>query len=294
MLNITKKIAIVASFVSLFLGQFEAFGSGSSSMEEGTEGMHASASPQPGSTVYIRYEVLKLILETASQQTHPANFRLACKDWKTIIDESKDEKKETAFDQQGSFMQKCMNIWWGDLKNGILRYTDPETKQYTDLPFFDILSNFTTSKGTFDLSAKSKYRNIRDCIRITLSVKEFLKVEEDNKSKVVTLLATRVMIESYINGENPFAEVLKNWPPTIPVGLFWRYSSEAQLVFDYLTTSSLSALSSMNLYQSFGRAWTCGFDGVCVEPHVGDLRSVSWEWVSCNADVCDVIFSSVL
>jgi hypothetical protein len=89
---------------------------------------------------------------------------------------------------------------------------------------------------------------------ITTDVERFFKVGGDNQNRTVILIALRQSIEQEINAAaKPFASIMPGWDAAkAPVGIFWRRGNAPETSwFDYLTTSSLSSISSENLFENW-------------------------------------------
>ena len=257
MFNFSKKIAIAASFVAIYSGQFAAFASESL---DGTGNESKQQVVASGSGIdpvnKLPADVMKLILAKASQETNPGHLASVNSSWRNMMRDNAYYPTILNGDNLNPFMKTCMQIWGQNevmrrFSNAVLRYTDPNTKAVKDLPFSNLANPF---KGTFDLSACG--RSSEDIV-ITTDIDRFFTVGGENAWKVVILINPRHMVEqAIVSQEHPFTPLMKSWNGVqAPAGIFWRWGSRNNLTeFDYLVTSSLKEISRENLSMNWDKS----------------------------------------
>lgn len=254
MFRITKKIAIAASIVAFCSGQSNVIGFASDVAELKPGRQVASTkigTPDPRFEKELPTELMHIILAEASKDTKPVYLASVCKSWHCLMREKKGTlmyQDDLTFAALNPLMKECMNIWWTErFKNGILRYTPPGGKELS-LRFSDLEN---VCKGTFDLA---NCGNTANNLVITTDVERFFKIGEENLNKAVILIALRQLVEQEINSSaKHFKPLMDSWDVSkAPVGIFWRWGGEHSLsFFDYITASSLSVLSSKNLFENW-------------------------------------------
>lgn len=269
MFKFSKKIAIAASFVAIYSGQFAAFASESL---DGTGNESKQLVVASGSGIdpvnRLPADVMKLILAKASQETNPGHLASVNSFWRNMMRDNADYPTILNGDNLNPSMKACMQIWGQNegmrrFPNAVLRYTDPNTKAVQDLPFSNLADPF---KGTFDLSACG--RSSADLV-ITTDIDRFFTVGGENAWKVVILISPYRLVKQEVSSQgHPFGPLMKSWDGVqAPAGIFWRWGSSNDLTeFDYLVTSSLEEISRENLSMNWDKS----------------ARSVSW-WLSPQA-----------
>jgi hypothetical protein len=199
-------------------------------------------------------DVMGTILKEASKDNNPRHLTSVCKFWYSVIRENQDTQQKLQYTTMNPFMQECMNTYWEhQFYNGILHYTPTDGSNTVTLKFADL-----NEEGTFDLSACG---NTGQYLIITTSMDRFFKIEGGNKDKTVILVTPRSLVEQGINTSpsHPFAAHMAGWnADKASVGMFWRWGNDMDLSWvDYLTTSSMTNISSKNLYENWraSRRW---------------------------------------
>lgn len=73
------------------------------------------------------------------------------------------------------------------------------------------------------------------------------------------LFATRQKIEQLINSSaKPFENILNNWDPSAPVGIFWRVGNDDGFLVDHVTTRGLKSISCENLLDIWNKWCVAG------------------------------------
>lgn len=204
----------------------------------------------------------KIFTLAASMGTRPSDLRLVCSEWRNIINYGALEGEVVQYKIIGRVWKDCIHAFYGvqgheNLLNTILnaaiiyRPHPSSDDKMVRLSFSDLKNPFN---GTFDLSVCGNDANY---LVITTDVNRFFKIkEEENQYRIVVLIALRQMIEQKINSlAKPFAPIMTGWDAAkAPVGLFWRWSYDSDDVtsWDYLITSSLTAISSRRIIDHWG------------------------------------------
>ncbi|MBP6985898.1 MAG: hypothetical protein KBB83_04830 [Alphaproteobacteria bacterium] len=235
MFNFTKKLAIVTSLVTIYSGQFVAFGSSVNNDEVDMRARQVAVADDVTRDVpALPRDVIKLILEEASKITNPHPFPLVNRGFNAIMIEK--DRKEV------SFMKKCVGTY--HLFRGELDYTDPMTPGgITKFPLSDLAN---PSKGKMDIDYYGMIRRVG----FTTDVKTFFAIDKPKDSRVMVLICSYQLAEkAAASPEHPLASVMKDWNITVaPVGVFFRLSSVTDLsIFDSMIKNGLDTLCSYNL-----------------------------------------------
>ena len=260
MLSITKKIAIAASLVAFCSGQLYA-----SDLADPAKMETLERQRQAIAAVVYNPEVLEKVLEKASMSVNPATFHLVCRFWKQTMDAKNHPEERQLFKKQGFFMKRCMKIWWnnegsgtslGQFYNGQLVYKrgTPEAK----ITLFSSLED--PFKGTLDLSA---FGDTGNYLVITTDEERFREIRGKNENKVVILSMLRQVVEeeSKKDPNHPLSKFLAGWDKKAKVGLFYKWGNADLTRIDYLTTATLSEISSRNLFENWSGTRSCTMSG---------------------------------
>lgn len=228
MFNFTKKLAIVTSLVTIYSGQFVAFGSNTDDDEVDMRARQVAVADDVTRDVpALPRDVIKLILEEASKITNPIPFAGVNREWRAIMLE------ESA---GVSFMKKCAGYRFF---HGKLIYQGP-TDGFT-MPLSDLAN---------PLKMDIDYYGMIRRVGFTADVKTFFAIDKLKDSRVMVLICPyQLAAKAAASPEHPLASVMKDWNVTVaPVGVFFRLSSVTDLsIFDSMTSNGLGILCSYNL-----------------------------------------------
>ena len=207
---------------------------------------------EPGDSMFqagLPVEAMQLIFTHASNiGVNPDDLASVCLHWNYVMRGNALPNVKLNYSSMNNFMKNCMQLYWAaPLKSGTLSYTDPETKEVKRMKISDFEDPLN---GTFDLSGCGDRHSK---VRITTSVEEFFKVGGENEDRLVVLANTHDLIHG-LHAEK--FEGIKNWDPVVaPVGLFWRWGNWEDLSwYDYLTTSSIDDVASVDLYENWAKS----------------------------------------
>lgn len=102
-------------------------------------------------------------------------------------------------------------------------------------------------EGMFNLKQFGKIGN-----HLSISTGYRKAKRPENQYKVEVWFAPRFVVEREVAtmADHHLRPIMKKWPPTIPVGIFWTWGGdEGMQLFDYLTSLSTEELSTRNLYE---------------------------------------------
>jgi hypothetical protein len=279
MFSITKKIALAASLLALYPGQFVAFGSNNNNDVDGAESALkrlAIAQPKqvavagnlvPTSNVYQEARLVKpvihMIAERAAYQFLLENDNKSLSALARVCKDLRMHLKT----QIGTIDTRCWKAFNGmkpqdealleTFRNMTLLYRPDPASDEGMIPL-SIPKACNPFEYTFDLSTcgdRAQY------VRITTSVEEFFKVGGPNKDRVVILIHPFGSIKK--RHADKFKDV-KEWSPEAPVDIFWRWGNDANLTrHDYLTTCSLEVISAENLYENWKKSGWGGGAVMC-------------------------------
>ncbi len=187
----------------------------------------------------------------------PSTLQLVCKEWYHIIRPKNNILKD-----------KYIKAWHGvtpqnektseQFLNGALIYRPVHTSEECNISI-----KFSASIAPFN-----KMFNLSKCgdadkdLVITTDPSVFFSERED---KIVILITLHSLAKKKLDTTcAPFKPIMKGWNEgTAPVGLFWRLGGWADLTwYDYLTSSSLSDISSRNLFENWSYVKASGGTGV--------------------------------
>ena len=166
MIKFTKKLAIVASLVTLSSGQFVAFGSNDNSNNDvdGAESYLKRLAITPAPALKTLGPIVKpnkiQILTHAVGGTPVGNLRIVCREWGYVVDEliQKDGEQKTPYAYLSPISQRFVKAAFGGLGNDAfyevfaklrLIYRPTPESEGVVLPFLDLKNPFC---GTFNLA----------------------------------------------------------------------------------------------------------------------------------------------
>ena len=192
---------------------------------------------------------IKIFADAIGMGVKPSTLQLVCKEWYHIIRPKNNILKD-----------KYIKAWHGvtpqnektseQFLNGALIYRPVHTSEECNISI-----KFSASIAPFN-----KMFNLSKCgdadkdLVITTDPSVFFSERED---KIVILITLHSLAKKKLDTTcAPFKPIMKDWKEGIAsVGIFWRLGGWADLIkYDYLTSSSLSDISSMNLFENWNRA----------------------------------------
>lgn len=273
MFTITKKLAIAASIMALYSGQFVAFASDNEKGVDGIEPslpMHAIVQAPALKTfgrVVKPNKIQIFTLAASDENTAPGNLRLVCREWRDIIDGliNKEDKNRKYVDQH-PIWQKLIRVAYGGLGhdadwntifNGELVYKpNPDSDVgMKRLKISDLPNPFA---GSFDLSGcgdADKY------LSISMGLRKGKKDSSKDKSEI--WLIPRFLAMQKLEGSASYLKgTMGRWSAEIPMAVIFNWWCNSNDTYAFCYWADNAALMKTNLRAIYGDEKTCAREGV--------------------------------
>jgi hypothetical protein len=139
MLSLSKKISLAASLLAITSAQFDAYSSNGNkdSLDQVRRQAAGHNAVQPINQ--LPKDIMRLILAKASNGINPRHIAAVCQHWNNAMRQQSEPhpvKMGVPYANLNDFMKTCMKIYWERRFNdGVLHYTDPDTKAAQALNF---------------------------------------------------------------------------------------------------------------------------------------------------------------
>ena len=272
MFSITKKLALAASIMALYSGQFVAFASNNNNDVDGAESSLKRLTIAPAPTQTTLGGVVKpnkiqiLTLAASDENTAPGNLRLVCWEWRNIIDGLiNKEDKNRKFVDQHPIWQKLIRVAygglghdadWNTILNGELVYKpNPDSDEgIIRLKISDLYNPFAES---FDLSGCG---DVGQHLSISMGLRKGKKDSNKNKSEI--WLIPRSLAMQKLEGNASYLKgTMGQWRAEIPVAVIFNWWSNPNGAYAFCYWADYVAWRKTNLQEVYMDEKTVGASG---------------------------------
>lgn len=251
MINFKKKIAIAASFAAIYSGQYVANASPQEELEQVTPSRQVTLG---GIVKHNKIQIFTFA--SKDETTSPAQMRLVCHEWRTIIDSLIDRTdKNKKYVEQHPIWQKFIRMSygffghdavWNSILNGELIFK-PNADNDEGIIRLKVSDLHNPFEGSFDISTCG---NTSVGLCISMGLRKGLKAANYKKNEI--WLIPRFLVAHKMSSDASYLkEAMEKWPENIPVATVFNWWGFEVNEYYYSNWADFSASSQTNLSALF-------------------------------------------